>query len=126
MAIGAVSFHRDKLVRRRPLRGREAPTAGQVKRVFVAERDNAIVNRLNKTKVVRDVDHEAERVVRQQRRDAERRAEAARLDQERRAQERQWQEAKAARDYGALFTEDAMEEERARRRVEGDSDEDFM
>ena len=30
--------------------------------VFVAARENAIVNRLNKTKVVREVDHEQERI----------------------------------------------------------------
>ena len=32
--------------------------------VYVAERENVIVNRLNKTKVVREVDHEQERVER--------------------------------------------------------------
>jgi len=45
MAVGQVSFHSDK----------------KVKRVHVATRDNAIVNRLNKTKVEKEVDHEAER-----------------------------------------------------------------
>lgn len=45
MAIGTVTFHNDRVV----------------KRFHVKERKNEIVNRLNKTKVVRDVDHEAER-----------------------------------------------------------------
>lgn len=51
VATGAVSFHNDKLV----------------KRVYIPTRDNAVVNRLNKTKVVREVDHEAERIERQRR-----------------------------------------------------------
>jgi len=45
MAVGQVSFHSDK----------------KVKRVHVATRENAIVNRINKTKVEKEVDHEAER-----------------------------------------------------------------
>ena len=45
MAVGQVSFHSDK----------------KVKRVHVATRENAIVNRLTKTKVEKEVDHEAER-----------------------------------------------------------------
>ena len=43
--MGAVSFHNDRLV----------------KRYFVKERKNAIVNRLNKTRNERQVDHDAER-----------------------------------------------------------------
>ncbi|KAI0265681.1 hypothetical protein BC834DRAFT_173820 [Gloeopeniophorella convolvens] len=43
MAVGQVSFHNDK----------------RVKRVHIAKRENVIVNRLNKTKVERTVDHEA-------------------------------------------------------------------
>lgn len=39
MATGSVSFHNDRLV----------------KRIFVGPRDNAVVNRLNKSKVVREV-----------------------------------------------------------------------
>lgn len=45
MAVGAVSFHNDRLV----------------KRFYVRERKNEIVNRLNKTKEERVVDYEAER-----------------------------------------------------------------
>lgn len=44
--------------------------------VHVAERVNAIVNRLNKTKVVREVDHEQERVDRIKAESAKRKAEA--------------------------------------------------
>ena len=44
-AVGAVCFHNDR----------------QVKRFYVKERKNEIVNRLNKTKEDRLVDYEAER-----------------------------------------------------------------
>lgn len=45
MAVGAVTFFNDR----------------QVKRFYVKERQNAIVNRLNKTREERQVDYEAER-----------------------------------------------------------------
>lgn len=45
MAIGAVTFYNDR----------------RVKRFHVKEKDNAIVNRLNKTKREVEVDHEAEK-----------------------------------------------------------------
>jgi len=61
MAVGQVSFHNDK----------------KVKRVHVARRENVIVNRINKTKVEREVDHEQERVDRIKRENAGRRAAAA-------------------------------------------------
>ena len=44
--------------------------------VHVPERQNPIVNRLNKTKVEREVDHEAERVERVKKENTVRRAEA--------------------------------------------------
>ncbi|KAI0322082.1 hypothetical protein OF83DRAFT_1167871 [Amylostereum chailletii] len=61
MAVGQVSFHNDK----------------RVKRVHIAKRENPIVNRMNKTKVVRDVDHEAERIERLKTENAIKRAAAA-------------------------------------------------
>ena len=45
--------------------------------VHVAKRENPIVNRLNKTKVEREVDHEQERVDRQRQEQKENRAKAA-------------------------------------------------
>jgi hypothetical protein len=45
--------------------------------VHVAKRENVIVNRLNKTKVEREVDHEQERVDRIKRENAVKRAAAA-------------------------------------------------
>jgi len=61
MAVGQVSFHRHD----------------KVKRVHVAARENPIVNRLNKTKVEREVDHEAEKTLRLQEEASKRRAEMA-------------------------------------------------
>ena len=45
--------------------------------VHVAKRENVIVNRLNKTKVEREVDHEQERIDRIKRENAGKRAAAA-------------------------------------------------
>ena len=45
--------------------------------VHIAKRENAIVNRLNKTKVERAVDHEAERIERVKRENTVKRAAAA-------------------------------------------------
>ena len=45
--------------------------------VHIAKRENVIVNRLNKTKVERVVDHEAERIERVKRENAVKRAAAA-------------------------------------------------
>ncbi|KAH9932765.1 cytoplasmic protein [Epithele typhae] len=61
MAVGQVSFHNDK----------------KVKRIYVAKRENAIVNRLNKTKTERQVDHEQERVDRVKAENAVKRARGA-------------------------------------------------
>ncbi|KAI9437404.1 cytoplasmic protein [Russula earlei] len=61
MAVGQVSFHNDK----------------GVKRVHIPKRENTIVNRLNKTKVERVVDHEAERIERAKHENAVKRAAAA-------------------------------------------------
>jgi len=92
MATGQVSFHSDK----------------RVKRVHVVKRENPIVNRLNKTKVVREVDHEAERIERVKKESALKRAEAAqkrKADQElAKAREAE----KAARSYDTLFSGDAQ------------------
>ena len=45
--------------------------------MHIAKRENHIVNRLNKTKVVREVDHEQERVDRLKEENAEKRVAAA-------------------------------------------------
>jgi hypothetical protein len=52
-------------------------TYARLDSVHVATRENVIVNRLNKTKVEREVDHEQERVDRIKRENANKRAAAA-------------------------------------------------
>jgi len=106
MAVGQVSFHNDK----------------RVKRVHIAKRENVIVNRLNKTKVEKVVDHEQERVDRIKVESAIRRAAAAEkkiADVElARAREAQ----KAAHSYDSLFNveEDEVEPPKTGRALEED------
>ncbi|KAH9960107.1 hypothetical protein BC827DRAFT_1209152 [Russula dissimulans] len=95
MAVGQVSFHNDK----------------RVKRVHILKRENVIVNRLNKTKVERAVDHEAERIERVKNENAVKRAAAAakkkadlELAEARRAE-------KAARSYDSFLNAEVNEDE---------------
>ena len=96
MAVGQVSFHNDKRVRlllmncgtlaHNLLSGQTqyvTPTAPERNCgvtsfvVHIAKRENVIVNRLNKTKVERQVDHEQERIDRVKEENAVKRAAAA-------------------------------------------------
>ncbi len=84
MAVGQVSFHSEKKVSEAFVRysAHDLTTLpvfslGQVKRVHVAARDNLIVNRLNKTKVETEVDHEEERQDRLREEGRKKKAEAA-------------------------------------------------
>ncbi|RSH94027.1 hypothetical protein EHS25_006681 [Saitozyma podzolica] len=104
MAVGQVSFHSDK----------------KVKRTHVPARDNAIVNRLNKTKVEKEVDHEGDRQARLKEEGRRKKAEAlerGRLEQE---QKQAWEEQKKQRTYEGMYTEEAFAEREAW------SDDEFM
>jgi len=108
MAVGQVSFHNDK----------------KVKRVHIATRENVIVNRLNKTKVERVVDHEQERVDRVKKENAvkrgianERRKAEAELAKQREAD-------KAARSYDLLF--EVEEDPYAPKKYGRELEDDFM
>ncbi|KAG8685550.1 hypothetical protein FRC11_010424, partial [Ceratobasidium sp. 423] len=81
-----------------------APRINLARTLHVPERVNAIVNRLNKTKVVREVDHEQERVDRIKAESAKRKAAA--LEQKKADAElaKQREAEKAARSYDNLFT----------------------
>ncbi|KAL0577119.1 hypothetical protein V5O48_004872 [Marasmius crinis-equi] len=94
MAVGQVSFHSDK----------------RVKRVHVAKRENPIVNRLNKTKVEKEVDHEQERVDRIKKETAIRRAAAAEKKKADLELARQREADKAARSYDSLFSGEGVED----------------
>ncbi|KAI3618457.1 hypothetical protein CBS9595_002820 [Malassezia furfur] len=83
MAVGAVTFFNDR----------------QVKRWYVKERQNAIVNRLNKTREERQVDYEAERQERE-RALGRKKKEFANAQAE-----------AAARDYSHLYSEEAIAEQ---------------
>ncbi|KAI6107140.1 cytoplasmic protein [Pisolithus thermaeus] len=108
MAVGQVAFHNDK----------------RVKRIHVAKRENPIVNRLNKTKVEKQVDHEQERIERVKKENAEKRAQAAQRKKEEAELARQRAEEKAARSYDSLFN---VEEDPDAPKLTGKAiEEDFM
>jgi len=109
MAVGQVSFHSDK----------------RVKRFHIAKRENPIVNRLDKTKVVREVDHEQERVERIRKENAVKRAAAAQKKKEDAELARAREAEKAARSYDTLFSGEEEVEEAPKKSVR-EMEEDFM
>lgn len=115
-ATGSVSFHNDRLV----------------KRFRVEERVNAVVNRLNKTKQERQVDHEAEKVERERQENRKKREAANKLKNQDLLLARQRKAEADARDYARLHAQPGSheweEEQWEASRPEGDFDpnEDFM
>ncbi|KAG2337940.1 cytoplasmic protein [Suillus weaverae] len=106
MAVGQVSFHSDKQV------------------LHIPKRENPIVNRLNKTKVERDVDHEQERVDRIKKENAEKRATAAQNKKADAELAKAREAEKAARSYDLLFE---VEEDPDAPKLTGKAiEEDFM
>jgi len=87
MAVGQVSFHRND----------------KVKRIHVPERQNPIVNRLNKTKVEKEVDHEQERIERLRAEANQRNAAAAEKKRGDADLARQREAEKQARSYDSVF-----------------------
>ncbi|KAH8915607.1 cytoplasmic protein [Atractiella rhizophila] len=87
MDVGSVTFHNDKLV----------------KRFHVPTRVNAVVNRLNKTKVVKEVDHEAELVARQKEASRVKKAEALQRKKEQEELAKQRKAEAEARSYDSVF-----------------------
>lgn len=83
MAVGAVTFFNERLV----------------KRYYVKERQNAIVNRLNKTRVERKVDFEEERQERERALGRKKKDFANAQKKETLEAKRRYQEEAAARDY---------------------------
>ncbi|KAJ7626582.1 cytoplasmic protein [Mycena polygramma] len=113
MAVGQVSFRSDK----------------KVKRVHVAKRENVIVNRLNKTKTERVVDHEQERVDRLKREAAGRRAAALEKKKADAELARTREAEKAARSYDSLSSGNAEEDDEgngAQKKSVRELEEDFM
>ncbi|PVF93069.1 DUF814-domain-containing protein [Serendipita vermifera] len=106
MAVGQVSFHRNDKVRR----------------VHVAARENPIVNRLNKTKVEQEVDHEAEKTERLRQEANKRRAEAAEKKKADLELAKKREEEKKAKSYDYAW---ASAEPSTSTAGGGDDDEDF-
>jgi NFACT protein RNA binding domain len=102
MAIGTVMFHNDQIV----------------KRHHIAQRDNAIVNRLNKTKREEKVDHEAVRQEREKERNKIKRDAANKLKNSELEEKRKRLAAKEAADYSNVYSQEAIEEERERKERE--------
>ncbi|KIM43066.1 hypothetical protein M413DRAFT_443875 [Hebeloma cylindrosporum] len=108
MAVGQVSFHNDK----------------KVKRVYVEKRENPIVNRLNKTKEERQVDHEQERIDRIKKENAVKRAAAAEKKKQDAELAKAREAEKAARSYDSLFN--VEEDEDTPRKTGRELEDDFM
>ncbi|KAJ3770482.1 cytoplasmic protein [Lentinula raphanica] len=136
MAVGQVSFHNDKRVKR----GRSHTTfiscllgisfnGSSSSLVHVAKRENPIVNRLNKTKVEKEVDHEQERIDRVKKESSIRRAAAAEKKKADLELARTREAEKAARSYDSLFSgeyDDEDEDANEPRKTGKDLEEDFM
>ncbi|BFZ55246.1 hypothetical protein PYCC9005_002286 [Savitreella phatthalungensis] len=113
MATGQVSFHRSK----------------QVKKVFVKTRENAIVNRLNKTREERiNPDLQAELRDHQisKQRVAKELFYANKREEDKRAREMKAAAELKRKGYSDFLTEDAIEEAAAERGSDYDPEEDFM
>ncbi|KAF8883779.1 cytoplasmic protein [Gymnopilus junonius] len=119
MAVGQVSFHNDK-------------KNSYSDEVHVATRENPIVNRLNKTKVERDVDHEQERVDRVKAENAVKRAAAAEkvfFDCSKKSKMRNWlKPEKRKRPPGRTtsYSNQEEEDESVPRKTGRELEEDFM
>ncbi|KAH7337242.1 cytoplasmic protein [Rhizoctonia solani] len=115
MAVGQVAFQQNSRVI-----------------IHIHERVNAIVNRLNKTKVVREVDHEQERVDRIKVESAKRKAAALEKKKADAELARQREADKTARSYDNLFTNVGYEDEEdedgepKERKTGTELEEDFM
>ncbi|KAI9227303.1 MAG: coiled-coil domain-containing protein 25 [Piptocephalis tieghemiana] len=109
MAVGQVSFHNPK----------------KVKRTYVEKKDRDILNRLNKTKEEKYPDLQEERVQRDQRiRVAERKAQVEKAMEEKRIRD-EWRADKEARSYDRLFDPEVMKSNRDWQSPE-DAEDDFM
>ncbi|CAO1615960.1 unnamed protein product [Sympodiomycopsis kandeliae] len=92
-ATGSVTFHNDRIV----------------KRHLIRDRENVIVNRLNKTKKEIAVDHEAVRQERERDLGRAKKANAIKESNERLEVERQREQDRQDRDYSSLYSSEAIE-----------------
>lgn len=90
MEVGAVAFHHDKRVRK----------------VHVQTRENPIVNRLNKTKVEKEVDFIAEKIAYQKRKGQTKKRDAINRKHEEDEEKRKMLEEKEAKSYDNMWSEE--------------------
>merc|ERR1719205_125137 len=88
MDVGQIGFHKQKAV----------------KKIRLETSENAIVNRLNKTKVERKVDFRAEREERDKRERDEKKRAFKNLEEEKKQEEKERQAAAELRSYSNLMT----------------------
>jgi len=92
MDVGQIGFHKNKAV----------------KKIRLETRENAIVNRLNKTKVEKKLDFRAEREGRDQRERDEKKRAFKNLEDEKKQEEKDRLAAEELRSYSNLMTEENM------------------
>lgn len=108
MAVGQVSFKKE--------------SNKHIKRVHVPARDNAIVNRLLKTKRTVEVDHEAELVARQKADSLARKQAAETMRNQQKELDAQRKREKEERSYDRLFSEEALRESKSSQAKDDDDD----
>ena len=106
MEVGQIGFHSNKAV----------------KKIRLASKDNAIVNRLNKTKVEKEVDFRAEREGRDRREREDKKKQYRKEEDAKKAEEKARKEAAELRSYDRLMTDDAM----TSNKDGGNDSDDFM
>merc|ERR1712112_14972 len=104
--VGQIGFHSNKAV----------------KKVRLASKDNAIVNRLNKTKVEKEVDFRAEREGRDKRERDDKKKQYRKEEDAKKAEEKARKEAAELKSYDRLMTDDNM----TSNKDGGNDSDDFM
>jgi len=92
MDVGQIGFHKQKAV----------------KKIRLASRENVIVNRLNKTKVEKQLDFRAEREGRDKKERDDKKRAFKNLEEAKKQEEKDREEAAKLRSYSNLMTEDNM------------------
>ncbi|EOR03931.1 Coiled-coil domain-containing protein 25 [Wallemia ichthyophaga EXF-994] len=110
MEDGAVAFHNDRLV----------------KRVHVPTRENAIVNRINKSKTEREVDFIAEKIERERKLGQMKKKDAIVRKQATDQAKKEMQDEKAARSYDKMWSAEDEEEAAATQPRGMEMEDDFM
>jgi len=106
MEVGQIGFHKQKAV----------------KKIRVAKKDNAVINRLNKTKVEKEVDFRMEREKRDRADREERKKQFKKMEEAKKLEEQKRKEEAELRSYSNIMKEENMT---SNKNCDSDSD-DFM